>query len=304
MDDILQVTLLGRFEATWNGQPVAGFEHAKARELFSYLLLHREKPNSRELIASSLWGGHYTTEVSKKYLRKALWQLNECLAGCSEEIRNDLIVADANWLELKMIDPLWLDVAFVDNAYAAVKGLPGFRINKETADVISNVVDLYRGDLLEGEYQEWSFYDNVRYRQAVLILLDKLMDYSLAHGEYESTLQYGERVLRCDPAREFTHLKLMRAYYELGDRTGAIHQFNRCRQVLHDELDVNPSHEAVKLFELIRNDEASEMSLIPGGGARDGEGRGGSGSGLELVVGGSNLTSEQEQQLQRLIAGA
>lgn len=300
--EILQVTLLGRFEATWDGQPVAGFEHAKARELFSYLLLHREKPNSRELIANSLWGGHYTTEVSKKYLRKALWQLNECLAGCTDDIRNDLIIADANWLELKMVDRLWLDVAFVDDAYAVVKGIPGSRMNRETADVVSKVAELYRGELLEGEYQEWSFYDSVRCRQIILILLDKLMDYSMAHAEYESTLEYGERVLRCDPAREFTHLKLMRAYYELGDRTGAIRQFNRCREVLRDDLDVEPSHEAVKLFELIRNDQASEMSLIPGGGAKDGEVREGRTPGLELIVHERTLTPEQNERFSGLDA--
>ena len=300
--EILRVTLLGRFEATWDGQPVAGFEHAKARELFSYLLLYRGKPNSRELIATDLWGGHYTTEVSKKYLRKALWQLNECLAGCTDDIRNDLIIADANWLELKMVDRLWVDVAFVDDAYAVVKGIPGSRMNRETADVVSKVAELYRAELLEGEYQEWSFFHSVRYRQIALILLDKLMDYSMAHAEYESTLEYGERVLRCDPAREFTHLKLMRAYYELGDRTGAIRQFNRCREVLRDELDVEPSHEAVKLFELIRTDQASEMSLIPGGGAKDGGVRRGRAAGLALIVPEPILTPEQNERFSGLDA--
>jgi len=262
--DILHVTLLGRFEATWEAQPLEGFAHAKARELFCFLLLNRDKPNSRESVASLLWGDHYTTEVSKKYLRKALWQLNESLSGCSEEIRNGLIVADTNWIELKSVDSLWLDVAIVDQAYAAVKGVPGSGFNPRTASVLSHVVDLYRGELLEGEFQEWSFYDLARYRKITLILLDKLMDYSMARGEYETTLEYGEQVLRYDPAREFTHLKLMRAYYGLGDRTGAIRQFNRCRQILRDELDIEPSNEAITLYEKVRADEVVEMSLISG----------------------------------------
>ena len=96
--NILHVTLLGRFEATWDGTPLTGFGHAKARELFSYLLLNRDKPNSRESIASVLWGEHYTTEVSKKYLRKALWQLNDCLSECSAEVRRELITADPSWI--------------------------------------------------------------------------------------------------------------------------------------------------------------------------------------------------------------
>ena len=305
MDKYLHVALLGRFEVMWDGQPVAGFEHAKARELFSYLLLHRDKPNSREIVASFLWGGHYTTEVSKKYLRKTLWQLNECMSHCSDDIRHNLIQTDANWIELKSIESLWLDVAFIDDAYAAVRGVPGAQIDIETACVLKRVVDLYRGELLEGEYQEWSFYDLVRYRQVVLILLDKLMDHTMAKGELESTLEFGERVLRHDAAREFTHLKLMRAYYALGDRTAAIRQYNRCCEILREELDVGPSHEAASLIEQIKADEVTELSLIPGGN-RNGTAQQGNavrGGGLELVHSGSGLTADERARFSRLVVG-
>lgn len=259
---LLRVSLLGRFEATWDGEPVEGFEHAKARELFSYLLLHRDKPNSREIVANYLWGGHYTTEVSKKYLRKALWQLHECLGRCSEHLRNDLIAADPNWLELRPSDYLWLDVQVVDEVYAAVKGIPGSALNATAAQELTSTVALYRGEVLEGMYQEWAFYDQVRYRQIVLILLDKLMDHGLASEEYESTLEFGEQVLRLDPAREFTHMKLMRAYHALGDRTSAIRQFEHCREVLRAELDVGPSQEAVALAEKIRAGDVGELVLL------------------------------------------
>lgn len=302
--DILRVTLLGRFEATWRGESLEGLAHAKARELFCYLLLNRDKPNSRESIASLLWGDHYTTEVSKKYLRKALWQLNEAIAGCADEIRNDLIDADANWIELKSLDSLWLDVAYVDQAYAAVKGVPGSGFSLRTARILSHVVSLYRGELLEGEFQEWSFYDLARYRKITLILLDKLMDYSMARGEYESALEYGEQVLRHDPAREFTHLKLMRAYYGLGDRTGAIRQFNRCREALREELDIEPSHEAKTLYEKVRADEVVEMSLISAESQEgiDQEALRTCAAGLKLLDSSSGSSDERKGRLNMLAA--
>jgi DNA-binding SARP family transcriptional activator len=301
--NILRVSLLGRFEAKWEGRPVPGFEHAKARELFSYLLLRRDKPNSREIIANYLWGGHYTTEVSKKYLRKALWQLNECLSHCSKEIQNDLIAVDANWLELRSIDSLWLDVAFLDDGYAAVKGMAGARLDEETAHVLANIVALYDGELLEGQYQEWSFYDLVRYRQVVLILLDKLMDYAMSRHEFESALEFGEQVLRHDAAREFTHIKLMRAYYALGDRTAAIRQYRLCCDILREELNVGPSHEASTLFEKIRRDEVGDLSLV----RRDDSTHGvpvetPPRNGLELVVPTTGFSEEQRRRFSRLAA--
>lgn len=260
----IQVSLLGRFDAACDGQPVAGFDHAKARELFSFLLLHRDKPNSREIIATHLWGGHYTTEVSKKYLRKALWQLNSILANCGEAGCKVVINADSDWLELSSCEALWIDVAVLDQTYEAVKGIPGSHLDTRTIRILRDTVDLYRGDLLEGDYQEWSFYHLVRYRQIALNLYDKLIDHALARGEYEAVLDIGATVLRQDPAREMTHLKMMRAHHGLGDRTGALRQFARCRDILREELDIEPSRDAMELVDLIRSDRVmGELSLIP-----------------------------------------
>ena len=301
---ILRVTLLGRFEATWDGAPLAGLEHAKARELFSYLLLNRDRPNSREIVANHLWGGHYTTEVSKKYLRKALWQLNESLAGCSDEIREELICADSNWIQLKSIEPLWLDVAFVDNAYKVVKGIHGSQITLETAKALSKVVRLCKGELLEGQYHDWSFADGIRFRQVVLILLDKLIDHSVAHGQFESALEHGDLILRHDPARELTHLNLMRAYHALGDRTSAIRQYRRCCEALREDLDVAPSRDVVELYNRMRMGEAAGITLVQGaisGAARRGS-NSLSGAGLDLISFDARLGADRQKNMTRLAA--
>ncbi len=63
-------------------------------------------------------------------------------------------------------------------------------------------MDLYRGDLLEGWYQEWCLFERERLQNAYMLMLDKLMGYCEAHSEYEQGLVYGDLILRLDHASE------------------------------------------------------------------------------------------------------
>jgi DNA-binding SARP family transcriptional activator len=49
------VHLLGRFCVRRDDQAVAGLEPRRVHELFAYLLLHRDRPHSREALAATLW---------------------------------------------------------------------------------------------------------------------------------------------------------------------------------------------------------------------------------------------------------
>src|SRR5688572_12678309 len=51
----LRVMLFRRFHAEVDDQPLVGFEARKMQELFCYLLLHRDHPHSREVLAELLW---------------------------------------------------------------------------------------------------------------------------------------------------------------------------------------------------------------------------------------------------------
>src|SRR4051794_28608068 len=74
----INICLFGRFCVKRNEQVLHGLDARKVQELFTYLLLHRGRPQSREGLAGLLWGDHSTTQ-SRKNLRQALWQLQAAL---------------------------------------------------------------------------------------------------------------------------------------------------------------------------------------------------------------------------------
>jgi DNA-binding SARP family transcriptional activator len=120
---------------------------------------------------------------------------------------------------------------------------------------LQNAVDLYRGDLLEGWYQDWCLFERQRLLNMYLAMLDKLMGYCEAHQEYESGILYGMRILRYDQAQERTHRRLMRLHYLTGDRTAALRQYESCVAALKEDFGVGPARRTVALYEQIRSDQ-------------------------------------------------
>ncbi len=254
----LHVSIFGKFDARYDDTPIAGLHLTKVQELFCYLLLNRNQPHPREMLASLLWGSYCTTARSKKYLRNALWKLHTALTTSAGPVADRLLETEGDWIQLHAIDELWFDAAVFEDIYRATVDDSGEAINAETARDLDRAVELYTGDVLAGWYQDWCLYERERFLQIYLIMLDKLMGYCQTVREPERGLSYGERILQHDCARERTHRMMMRLYHLAGDRTGALRQYERCATALSEELDVKPARGTVRLYEQIRKDQLEE----------------------------------------------
>lgn len=247
----LRIELFGKFGVYGQGQPVTGLESSKVQELLCYLLLNRCRPHARETLAGVLWGENSTVQ-SKKYLRQALWHLQSALEACATEER--LLLLEPNWIQINGECALWLDVDEFERAFAHVQGMGGAQFDEGQAQLVRHTVELYRGDLLEGWYQDWCCYERERFQNMYLTLLDKLMSFAEAHGEYEAGLEYGRRILRYDRARERTHQQMIRLHMLAGNRAAALRQFERCAAALDEELGVKPSKNTLSLCAQIQSD--------------------------------------------------
>ncbi len=249
----LSISLFGRFNAYHNSDILFGLDAAKLQELFSYLLIYRDRPHYREQLATLLWDAKSTTQ-SKKYLRQALWQLRQHLESCYGE-ESVLLQLDGDWVYINMEAPFWLDVNEFEKTFNAVREVPGHEISAEAASQIKKSVQLYKGSLLEGWYQDWCNFERERFQLIYLSMLDKLMSYCANCGDYEEGVAYAILGLRQDPAQERTHQQLMRLHYLSGNRSGALRQYKICEEILQSELSVAPSRMTQLLYAQIQGDQ-------------------------------------------------
>ena len=249
----LTIHLFGKIVCDRAGESVFGLHSGKFQELFCYLLLHRDRPLTRETIANVFWGD-FTTVQSRKYLRQALWQLQGALDAGVDEAHRRVLKVEPGSVGIDPQAEIWLDVDVFERAFVQVQKTVGDHLEEHQACSLREAVRLYRGDLLEGWYQDWCLFERERLQNMYLAMLDKLMCYSEAHDCYQAGLEYGERVLALDRAHERTHQRMVRLHYLSGDRARALRQFDRCVRSLAEELNVKPAARTLQLHEQVRAD--------------------------------------------------
>jgi DNA-binding SARP family transcriptional activator len=258
----LSVRMFGKLSLRSNEEAVRGLDGSKLQEMFCYLLIYRNSPHPRESLAALLWGDSSTAR-SKKYLRKALWQIQSALDYQNCRGQERILQVEPDWVSLNPTAEIWLDVAEFEQAFSEAREVAGQHLDTAVAQALDHAVQLYRGDLLEGFYQDWCLCERERLQSNYLIMLDKMMSYCEAHHKYETGLGYGLQVLRYDRARESTHRRLMRLYYMLGDRTGALRQYDHCVAALEGELGVKPGTTTVRLYEQMRAEQFPVVAPPP-----------------------------------------
>jgi DNA-binding SARP family transcriptional activator len=250
---VLRIELFGRLQISGVGlQNQDVLSHTKALELLAYLLLHPAQAHARESLITLLWGDG-SPSLSRKYLRKAIWQLQTALRTDAEEGTGLLKVED-EWLSINHTFGYWLDVAVFERSYALVREHPAEACSPELVSALREAVALYKGNLLEGWYQDWCLFERQRLQNQYFLMLDKLMAACESLGQYERGIAYGMELLRHDLANERAYRRLMRLHYLFGDRTASLHLYRRCAAVLKSELGVNPAQETLALYHQICQD--------------------------------------------------
>jgi DNA-binding SARP family transcriptional activator len=243
----LEIRLLGQIAIQRDREPLSALS-SKAAELLCYLLLQRERGHTRESLAGLFWPDA-PDPLAKKYLRQAIWRLQSKLAG------RELLMMRAGWIRINPEAGLWLDVAEFEHVYDFHRDVPGPELTDRQAQAMEAAAVLYRGDLLESWYQDWCVYERDRLQLIYLAMLEQLMAHCEARRYYAKGVDYGQRILRYDPARECTHRILMRLHYQVGDRTAALRQYERCATAMAQQFNVRPSQETVALFRQVRGDQ-------------------------------------------------
>lgn len=82
-------------------------------------------------------------------------------------------------------------------------------------------------------------------------------------GRLAEAIVCAESLLALEPLQEHAHRRLMRLHYLRGDRAAALLAFDRCEQVLKDEVGATPSAETLALLALVeRSQTPAEPSAL------------------------------------------
>src|SRR6476660_276690 len=165
-----RIHLFGRFRVEYDEEPLEGLGTFKVQELLSYLLIHRNRPRPREALPALLWGDT-STDRPRNSLLKAWWHLQTLFRAHVPAEADQLLLVEDNWVQLNTGSEIWLDVAVLEETFVALKDKPGWQMDAKEKDVAQTAVQAYRGELLEGSYQDWCLFERERLQNMYLAML-------------------------------------------------------------------------------------------------------------------------------------
>ncbi|HEY6513318.1 MAG TPA: BTAD domain-containing putative transcriptional regulator [Burkholderiaceae bacterium] len=194
--------------------------------LLAWLAL--EGPTPRARLAQLLWPDK-DAEAARNSLRQRLFQLRKQLGA-------DLVGGSTT---LALADGVTHDLDDADGVLGAT-----------AAD-----------DLAPGEFALWLEQQRARRRDRVRRSLVELAEMAERANDFDDALTHARELLALEPLSEEAHRRVMRQHYLAGDRAAALLAFDRCEQLLKDEVGARPSAETLALLHTI------ERSMEPDGAA-------------------------------------
>jgi DNA-binding SARP family transcriptional activator len=116
-------------------------------------------------------------------------------------------------------------------------------------------------DIAPGEFAQWLEAQRARRRVRVRLALVEHCEHAEAAKNWDGALICARELLALEPLSEDAHRRVMRLHYLAGDRAAALLAFDRCEQVLKDEIGARPSAETLTLLAAIDR-EAADAGLV------------------------------------------
>lgn len=248
----LSICLLGTFQVTLDGKPVTAFATAKVRALLAYLGVEAERPHPRPVLAYLLWPDQ-PERAALHNLRQALVVLRQAIGD--READPPFLLITRQTIQFNPHSSHWLDIAAFTRLFAASQ-------QPDQVERWRQATDLYQGDFMAGlgmrdniAFEEWVLVRREQYYHQALEALDRLAEHYERRGKYGQAIHYARRQIALAPWQERAHRQVMRCLAWSGQRNAALAQYESCRLLLRQELEVEPAEETTILYVQIRAGE-------------------------------------------------
>ena len=240
MVDALEIRVLGPFEVSTGGRPVA-VTGGKRDALLALLALRQGRVVTVDELVGALWG-----EDLPAAPRNAV---QHHVARLRASLGHEAIVAapDGYALAAARVDALQFEELLGEGRAALREGDA-----RAAAASIASALALCRGPSLQGLTDLASFSGEARRLEGLRVdALEEQFEAALALGEHREILSQLRETLEENPFRERLWGQLMLALYRSGRQADALEAFQEARSVLAEELGLEPGLDLKRLQEAI-----------------------------------------------------
>ncbi len=225
----------------------------KAQLLLSHLLLNPGQLKPRERLVDLFWPDS-AEDKAERSLNQTLYVIRNLLEPKGTP-KGTYIVTKQRAVQFNLDSDVWVDIHEFENLIKA----GDYQSSEQKVTVLKQALSLYKGDLIEGSYDDWCMEARESFRTLYLNALKSLIEHYIEEKNYSAALEWATLSLAKDPYQEETHRQLMFLYNANGDRAAALLQYQELEKMLSEELDIEPLPETIALHEEIKGRSATSQ---------------------------------------------
>jgi LuxR family maltose regulon positive regulatory protein len=218
----------------------------RARDILCFIASRRHRRASKDTIVDTFWGEADFAAVEKNF-HPTISHIRKALNSKQPLKQNFLLYRDGDY-QLNPEFSYRIDAEEFDRLTAEGDAARRARETETFIRAYEEAVALYRGEFMQGSYDEWVEEQRSYYREQYLRLLEILADAAQQAEDWSRSLNLAHQILREDAFREDVHCRLMRAHAAQGNRVAVREQFESLRKLLRKELGVEPAPETQKVY--------------------------------------------------------
>lgn len=253
------INTLGTFQVLRHNRPITRFDSDKARALLVYLAVEKDRPHRRDTLTTLLWPDLAETDA-RNNLRKTLNRLRQAIGD--QQAVPPLLCITRQSMQLNPQSDMCLDVHAFRTAIAHTRTY----LQPDISALIA-AINLYRGDFLAHsylsnslEFETWMLAQRASLQTILQTALQRLVFQLLQQHDYDQAQYYAQQLVATDPLEDKYHRILMQVLHQSGQRSAALRQYTLCRELLWEELGVEPDVETVTLYEQIHARRAVRLN--------------------------------------------
>ncbi len=252
----MEIRILGALEVREGNQPIP-VGGARQRALLVLLATRANQVLAADHLVEGLWG-ETPPEGAANALQAAVSRLRRALqAGGRSAARRPRIRTRPSGYVLE-VDPEAIDSArferlAAEGRRALAEGDPG-----KASSLLAEALGLWRGPALaEFTYEPFAQAEISRLEELRLEATEDRVEAELASGRHAEVVAELESLVGSHPFRERVRGQLMLALYRSGRQAEALEAYRRGREVLAEELGIDPTPELTELeARILRQDPA------------------------------------------------
>ena len=259
VDSQIEVRLLGHLEVEVAGEPVR-FEGAKQRRLFAMLALRAPEAVSADELVEALWGGEPPAGAGQA-LQKQISRLRRRLGDGGALLRHR---APGYVLD---IDPDSVDSRRFEALVGAARTAVSRNDPERATASLRTAIALWRGEALaDYRFDEFAQREIDRLEELRMEAIEERLGAELASGGAEDLIGELHALVAEHPLRERFRGQLMVALYRAGRQAEALETMRGGRQLLVEELGIEPGPELRRLERMILAHDPELTADRPGSG--------------------------------------